>query len=77
MIFLHFLSSWQPISNQSYIKKPTPSQINLMKNAKNHFLLLKKFKNTEIAQLCTQSCENSFCGSSHSLSMIPQGLFVM
>ena len=26
----------------SPIKKPTPSQINLIKNAKNHFLLLKK-----------------------------------
>ena len=36
-------------------KKPTPSQINLIKNAKNHFLLLKKFKNTESAQLWTHS----------------------
>ena len=31
--------------------KPTPSQINLIKNAKNNFLLLKIFKNTESAQL--------------------------
>ena len=30
----------------------TPNQINLIKNAKNHFLLLKKLKNTESAQLC-------------------------
>ena len=28
----------------SPIKKPTPSQINLIKNAKNHLLLLRKFK---------------------------------
>ena len=33
-------------------KKPTPSQINLIKNAKNNFLLLKKLKNTDSAQLC-------------------------
>ena len=33
-------------------KKPTPSQINLIKNAKNHFLLVKKFLNTSSAQLC-------------------------
>ena len=32
-------------------KKLTPSQINLIKNAKNHFLLMKKLKNTESAQL--------------------------
>ena len=34
------------------LKKQTPSQINLIQNAENHFLLLKKFKNTESAQLC-------------------------
>ena len=28
-------------------KKPTPSQINLIKNVNNHFLVLKKFKTTE------------------------------
>ena len=39
VIFLH----------QSYIK--SPSQINCIKNAKNHFLLLKKLKNTESARL--------------------------
>ena len=33
-------------------KKPTLSQINLIKNANNNFLLLKNFKNTESAQLC-------------------------
>ena len=42
---LHFLS------NQSYLKRPTLSQISLIKNAKNHFLLVKKLKNTESAQL--------------------------
>ena len=39
-IFLHWV----------LFKKPTPSQINLIKNAKNHFILLKKLKNTESAQ---------------------------
>ena len=33
-------------------KKPTPNQINLIKNATNHFLLLKIFLKTESAQLC-------------------------
>ena len=37
--------------HQSYFKMPTPSQRRLIKNAKNHFLLLKKLKNTESAQL--------------------------
>ena len=32
-------------------KKPTQSQIKLIKNAKNQILLLKKIKNTESAQL--------------------------
>ena len=32
-------------------KKPIPRKINLIKNAKYHFLLLRKFQNTEIAQL--------------------------
>ena len=36
----------------SLFKKPTPSQINFIKNAKNHFLLVKKLKNTGSAQLC-------------------------
>ena len=35
------------------IKKPTPSQIKLIKIAKNNFLLLQTFKNTESAQLWT------------------------
>ena len=35
---------------------PTPSQINLIKNAKINFLLVKKFKSTESAQLCTSIC---------------------
>ena len=38
--------------HQSYLKSLlTPSQITLIKNAKNHFLLLKKLKNTSSAQL--------------------------
>ena len=44
-----------PISAPVLFKKPTPSQINLIKNAKNHFLILKKLENTESAQLCTVS----------------------
>ena len=32
-------------------RKAAPSQINLIKNAKNNFLLVKKFKNTSSAQL--------------------------
>ena len=40
------------ISAPVLFKTPTPSQINLIKKAKNNFLLLKKFKNTESAQLC-------------------------
>ena len=48
MIFFHFLSSYV-ISALVLFKKPTPSQINLIENAKNHFLLLNKFKNTESA----------------------------
>ena len=46
MILLHF---FYQITNlflyQSYLKSP---QINLIKNAKNHFLLLKRFKKTEV-----------------------------
>ena len=37
-------------------KKPTPSQINLIKSAKNHFLLVKKLKNTWSAHLCICVC---------------------
>ena len=36
--------------HKSYLKSPLP--VKLIKNAKNHFLLLKKFKNTSSAQLC-------------------------
>ena len=50
--FFAFFISELPISAPVLFKKPTPSQINLITNAKNHFLLLKKFKNTESAQLC-------------------------
>ena len=38
--------------HQFFFKKPTPSQMNLIRNAKNYFLLLEKLKNTESAQLC-------------------------
>ena len=37
-------------------KKPTPSQIILIQNAKNHFLLLKQHKNTSSAQLWSLFC---------------------
>ena len=37
--------------HQSYLKKPTPSQMNSIKNAKNHFNCWKNSKNTESAQL--------------------------
>ena len=37
--------------HQSYFKKPTPSQINLRKDAKSHIWLLKMSKNTSSAQL--------------------------
>ena len=57
MLYLYEISvplsiSVTPISAPVLFKKPTPSQINLIKDAKNHFLLLKRFKNTESAQLC-------------------------
>ena len=39
------------MSAPGLFKKPTPSQINLIKNSRNYFLLLKKLKNTESAQL--------------------------
>ena len=38
--------------NNLFLHQSSPSEINLIKNAKNHFLLLKKFKNTESAHLC-------------------------
>ena len=53
----HFMHFFYQVNNlflhQSYLK--TPCQINLIKNAKNHFLLLKKFKNTSRAQLWDSS----------------------
>ena len=52
MIVLQFLTSYQPISAPVLFKMPTPGQINLIKNAKNNFLVLK---NTESAQLCFQA----------------------
>ena len=41
------------ISAPVLFKKPTPSQINFIKNVKYHFSLLKMFKNTKSVQLCT------------------------
>ena len=51
--FLHFfLYQFNNLFlHQSQFKKPTPSQINSIRNEKNHFLLLKNFKNTASAQL--------------------------
>ena len=51
MILLHFIQINNLFLHQSYLKSPLSSQISLIKNAKNHFSLLKKFKNTESAQL--------------------------
>ena len=53
MISLHIFIKLLTYFCTCPIEKPTLSQINLVKNAKNNFLLLKKLKNTEIAQLCT------------------------
>ena len=47
--FLPFLYLFM---HQSYLKQPTPSQINLIRNAKDHFYCWRNFKNTESAQLC-------------------------
>ena len=41
--FLPFFQVNNYLCTSPIKKKPTPSQINLIKNAKNHFLLLKKF----------------------------------
>ena len=51
MIFFAFFIKLVNYSAPVLFKKPTPSQINLIKKGKNHFLLLKKFKNTGSAQL--------------------------
>ena len=52
MIFFAFFIKLIAYFCTSPISKAIPSQINRIKNAKNHLLLLKKFKNTESAQLC-------------------------
>ena len=61
MIFLHFYKVNNLFLHQSYLEKLIPSQINLIKNAKNHFLLLNKFKNTSSGQLWTV-CEQKDAG---------------
>ena len=58
MIFCIFYEDNNLFLHQSLFKKPTPSQINFIKNAKNHFLLLKKFKNSESAQPRNTHCVN-------------------
>ena len=48
MICFYFYLHYFPVNNlflYVLLKEPTPSQINLMKNEKNPFLLLKKLKN--------------------------------
>ena len=42
MIFKNLYQVNNQFLHQSYLKSPLPRQINLIKNAKNHFLLLKK-----------------------------------
>ena len=44
MIFLHFFQVNTLFLHQSYLKSPLPSQMNLIKHARNHFLLLKKIQ---------------------------------
>ena len=41
MIFLHFYKVDNLFMHQSYFKNTLPGKINLIKIAKNHFLLLK------------------------------------
>ena len=55
MILLQFFQANNLFLHQSYLKNPPPSQINLIKNAKNYFLLVNKLKNSESAQLCEPS----------------------
>ena len=52
---------------------PTPSQLNLIENAKNPFLLLKKFKNTGSAQLCTHTLTHDTHTHTHTHTEIAQG----
>ena len=54
MIFCIFYQVNNQFLHQSYLKSPVPSQINLIKNAKNQFLSVKKLKNTSSAQLCNR-----------------------
>ena len=60
-------------------KKPTPSQINLIKNANNNILLLNKFKNTESAQPWSKSTScfvKSIKKLSHLLDQHPLGQYI-
>ena len=49
MIFYIFYQVNNLLLHQSYFKSPLPGQINPIKKATNHFLLLKKSKNTSSA----------------------------
>ena len=51
MIFGIFYKANNLFLHQSYLKSPLPVKLTWEKNAKNHFLLVNKFKNTESAQL--------------------------
>ena len=53
LIFCIFYQVNKLFLHQYDLKSPCPSQINLIKNAKNQFLSLKYFKNTKSAQLWT------------------------
>ena len=53
MTSFHFLSNVEAICAPVLFKKPTSSQINLIKNAKKQFLILTKLKNTSSARLWT------------------------
>ena len=49
------------ISAPGLFTMPTPSRNNLIKNAKNHFLLVKIFKNTSSAQPCACAYTTNVC----------------
>ena len=59
VIFLHFYQVYKPISAPVLFKKPTPSQINLIKNAKSFFVIIKFQKYRKCPALPLWRC--AFC----------------
>ena len=64
MICLHFYQVNNLFLHQSYLKSPTPSQTSLIKNANNHFLLVKKLKIPKVQELNSVWWVNLSAGSS-------------